>query len=188
MGYYVRTIDSKIFLDKKHFDDVYKKLCQLNDYDELKRGGSFGSNEDSNSNDRYNRSKWFSWMDYNYPETCKDMHEVLTQVGFNCEYDDDGNLVMLDYDENKTGNEDYFLCCLAGFIEDGSYLIFKGEEDDDYYRFTFQDGYMYHERGKIEIVWENPSQYEFGKLSSEDAYIKMIVEATKESVSVAELQ
>jgi hypothetical protein len=188
MGYYVRTIDSKIFLDKKHFDDVYKKLCELNDYDELKRGGSYGSNEDNNSNERYNKSKWFSWMDYNYPETCKDMHAVLTQVGFNCEYDDDGNLVMLDYEENKTGNEDYFLSCLAGFIEDGSYLTFKGEEDDDYYRFTFQDGYMYHERGRIEFVWENPSQYEFGKLSAEDAYIKMIVEATKESVSVSELQ
>ena len=188
MGYYVRTTDSKVFLDKKYFDDVYNKMCELNNFDELKRGGSYGGNQDSDPSDKYNRSKWFSWMDYNYPETCKDMHAILTQVGFNCEYDDQGNLVELYYDENKTGNEDYFLCCLAGYIEDGSFLTFKGEEDDDYYRFVFQNGEMYRQQGRIEIVWDQSSKYEFGKLSESDQYINSLFAAAKkeDSVSVPE--
>jgi hypothetical protein len=40
MGYYIGTEDVNIFLDKKHFDDVYKRMCEINDYDDLKRGGS----------------------------------------------------------------------------------------------------------------------------------------------------
>lgn len=178
MGYYVKTIDSDIFLDKVHFDAAYKKLCELNDYDELKRGGSFGGNTDQNPEDKYNRSKWFSWMDYNYPETCPDMQSVLNQAGFNCAYDENGNLIDLVYDENKTGNEDYFLCALAPFMKDGSFITFKGEEDDDYYRFRYQDGYMYHEKGYVVIDWDNQSKYEFGKLSEADAFIKKMFDDT----------
>lgn len=187
MGYYVRTIDSKVFLDKKHFDDVYKKLCELNDYDDLKRGGSHGGNQEIDTSDRYNKTKWFSWMDYNYPQTCENMHAILTQVGFDCEYDDQGNLVELDYPDNKTGNEDYFLCCLAGYIQDGSFITFKGEEDDDYYRFIFEDGYMYRQYGKVEIVYDKGDKYEFGKLSVQDSYFKTLMEEIKNNeVSIPE--
>jgi hypothetical protein len=172
MGYYVRTVESNIFLDKKHFDDAYKKLCELNDYDELKRGGSFGYNSESDASEKYNKSKWFSWMDYNYPETCSDLQSVLNQVGFTCFFDDDGNLNELLYDENKTGNEDYFLCALAEFVQDGSWIAFKGEEDDDYYRFIYENKKMYSEKGKVKIFWENVGEYEFGKLSPTDAMLK----------------
>ena len=179
MGYYVRSIHSNFFMDKVHFDAAYKKLCELNDYDELKRGGQFGSGI-KEENDKYNKNKWFSWMDYNYPETCPDMFSVLSQVGFGFDHDDEGNLVSLYYDDNKTGNEDYFLCALAPFVKDGSFIVFKGEEDDDYFRYIFKDGYMYLERGQTEITWVSPSKYEFGKLSETDLYLKNLF--AKESV------
>lgn len=161
MGYYVYTTDVDIFLDKNKFEDVYKKMCELNDYDDLKRGGSYGGNDEV-TNERYNKNKWFSWMDYNYPETCKNMEEVLTQVGFQMEFDDEGNLINLMYDYNKTGNEEYFLMCLAGYVKDGSYISFKGEEDDHYYRFIFENNRMYRYDGEIEITYSMSEVYDFG--------------------------
>lgn len=183
MGYYVKTIDSEVFLHNKDFDAAYKKLCELNNYDELKRGGSFGGNTDQNPEEKYNRSKWFSWMDYNYPDTCPDMQSVLTQVGFSCCFDDDGNLTSLIYDENKTGNEDYFLCALAEFMKDGSYLIFKGEEDDDYFRYIYMNKTMYIERGTMSITWGYPSRYTFGELSEVDAQMKELFSNSKPSIA-----
>ena len=59
MGYYTSTQDTKIFLDKKHFDAVYQKMCQLNDFHDLKRGGSFGNNNDKVEGDRYPRKRTF---------------------------------------------------------------------------------------------------------------------------------
>jgi serine/threonine protein kinase len=108
MGYFVGTEEVNIFLDKKHFEDVYKKMCELNDYDDLKRGGQFGSNDDPVEGDKYNRNKWFSWMPYNYPETCPDMESILQALGIEFTLDDNGNLTNLGY-WDKTGSEDYFL-------------------------------------------------------------------------------
>lgn len=166
MGYYTSIIDCNFFLDKIHFNDVYQKMCELNDYHDLKRGGSFGSNQDADPNERYPKDKWFSWMDYNYPETCKDIFDILDQIGL--EYTvEDGNIVNLSY-YNKTGNEDYFLNCFAGFVPDGNFITFKGEEDDDYYKFVFEDGKMARYDGSINIDWFKHEVYEIGKPTQAD--------------------
>ena len=82
MGYYVNIEDTDFFLDKKHFEDVYKKMCELNNYDALKRGGSFGSNNDLVEGEKWNRNAWFSWMEYNYPDIYSDMNSILIALGF----------------------------------------------------------------------------------------------------------
>lgn len=168
MGYYVKTNEVNVFVDKKHFDDIYKKMCELNDYHELKRGGSFGSNNDNVEDERYPRDKWFSWMAYNYPETCKNIFEILMQLGFEWELDDMRNLINLRYDYNKTGQEEYFLSCFAGYMKSGSYINFKGEEDDDYYKFYFDESSMYQLRGQVEIKYNITEKYDFGKPSKSD--------------------
>jgi hypothetical protein len=169
MGYYITTIDSEIFLDKKHFEDVYKKMCELNDFDDLKRGGMSGNKDEDGSKERYNKEKWFSWMEYNYPEIYSDMNSIWVALGFETNYDEDGNLIYLHYGD-KTGSEDYFLSCLAGFVKEGSYVEFKGEEDGDYYQYVFTNGKMLHKRGVMTIDYDRlePETYEFGKMSNSD--------------------
>lgn len=169
MGYYTDITETQIFLDKKHFDAVYEKMCKLNDYDELKRGGSFGANNDPKEGERYNSTKWFSWMDYNYPETCANMHAILIQLGFNVSYDLEGNLIDLGYSD-KTGAEDYFLSCFAGYVQDGNYIEWKGEENSDYYRFFYENGKMFYQRGEMSVDYDNISseEYVFGQMSSSD--------------------
>lgn len=167
MGYYVQSIDNDFFLDKKYFDDVYNKMCELNDYHDLKRGGSFGSNTDPIEGERYPRNKWFSWMDYNYPETCDDLFEILTRVGFEWAIDDDGNMYNLRYAYEKTGSEDYFLTCFAPFVRDGSFIEFQGE-DYDHWKYVFENGKMTYYKGRVEVIYEAVETYEFGKLSQDD--------------------
>ena len=191
MGYYIGTGDVEIFLDKKHFDDVYKKMCELNDFHELKRGGSFGANTDEVEGDRYPRNKWFSWMAYNYPEIYSDMHSILEALGFETQYDKDGNLVGLGY-YDKSGNEDYFLSCFAGYVKDGSCIEWKGEETDDYFRYIFKDGKMIHQKAEMTLKYSDADSevYEFGKPNSEDLYMeqwrKNRLEEEAKSLTVSE--
>lgn len=155
MGYYVNTEDVNILIKKEDFDAVYKIMCELNDHDELKRGGSYGGNNDQQPGDRYSRNKWFSWMDWNYPETCSNLQEVLNQVGFEVSYNDNGDINRLSY-SNKTGNEDYFLACLSGYTPDGSYIEFNGEESNDYFRYLYVDGKCIFQRANVIIDYDNP--------------------------------
>lgn len=191
MGYYIGTGDVEIFLDKKHFEDVYKKMCELNDFHELKRGGSFGANTDEVEGDRYPRNKWFSWMEYNYPEIYSDMKSILVALGFEIEYDKDGNLVGLGY-YDKSGNEDYFLSCFAGYVKDGSYIEWKGEETDDYFRYIFKDGKMIHQKAEMTLNYSDADSevYEFGKPNSDDLFMeqwrKNRLEEEAKSLTVSE--
>lgn len=186
MGYYTSIIDCDFFLDKQHFNDVYQRMCELNDYHDLKRGGSYGKNNDVDQGERYPKNKWFSWMDYNYPETCKDIFEILNQIGL--EYIlEDGDIVRLSYD-NKTGNEDYFLNCFAGFVPDGSYITFKGQEDDDYYKFVFENGKMTRYDGSVRIDWNQHEVYEIGKLTETDAITSELVKKYRESLEREKLE
>jgi hypothetical protein len=86
--------------------------------------------------------------------------------------DKDGNLVGLSY-HDKSGNEDYFFSCFAGFIKDGSFINMKGEESEDYYRYIFKDGKMIHQSADVVIKYNEVDEevYEFGKPSSSDLYM-----------------
>lgn len=169
MGYYVTTMDQNIFIDKKYFGDIYNKMCKLNDYDELKRGGSSKDGEPYEG--RYNPNKWFAWMDYNYPETCNNLQEILQQIGFEITYDDEGNITGLFYD-NKTGSEDYFLQCFAGYVPFGSFIEFKGE-DDAYYKYVYGPTSMHLYSGHLRVDYDDTPEetYEFGKMSKSDVAI-----------------
>jgi|TARA_B110001454_G_scaffold219037_1_gene249453 hypothetical protein len=124
MGYYVHIEDSNCMLPHKHADLAYWRMCALNKNDDMKRGGS--SNGD----------KWFSWMDPNYPETCKDAQAILVELGFDVEEQDDG-LVIYAYD-NKSGQEELFLGAISDLLrtvkdenstQNKPFIVWRGEDD-----------------------------------------------------------
>ena len=136
MGYYVNIIDSDFTIEKKDFNRGYEIVCKLNADDDLKGGGRFSdvptpkpaeSKSCSNNPDR-----WFSWMPWNYDEICNSLPEVLEMLGFKIDYNSDGDIIGLSYND-KTGNEDVFLNALRPIVKTGSYIIWEGE---DYYRWT----------------------------------------------------
>lgn len=133
MGYYVDTTAADIFIPKDKFEDCYKAMCKLNERDDLKSGGSWGAgisaDQPKPEGMDYHPGRWFSWMDANYPETCKSMEDILHALGFeNIDYDEEGNLIDLCY-SSKIGSEDQFFQSIAPFVKEGSYINWSGEDN-----------------------------------------------------------
>lgn len=137
MGYYVRIEEtaSDFKIKKENFERGYEIVCNLNSRDYLKRGGAYGGNPTpkpaESKSCASNPDKWFSWMPWNYDELCGNLVEVLEMVGFGVEFDDAGNISGLSYDD-KTGCEQDFLIALKPVIEEGSYLMWVGEEGEEW--------------------------------------------------------
>lgn len=128
MGYYVRIVKSTAIVPAENLERVYQIMCELNNHNELKYGGSW-------SGGRQNKW-WFSWMDENYPETCKDAKEIFEMMGFECSVSENGDL-HLDYYDQKTGQEGLFLNAITNYMtgmirwvgEDGE--VWETEFDGD---------------------------------------------------------
>ena len=150
MGYYVTLTDSDFVVPADKLDEAYEAVCKLNFTvsNDAKRGGRFPKSEDYVDNNP-NPDAWFSWMDWNYHETCKDLGEVLHNLGFDVDQDDDG--LALTYYDNKTGQEDLFIETLARFVPDGSYMDWTGE-DGERERWEVKDGKLV--RLHAEITWK----------------------------------
>jgi hypothetical protein len=97
------------------------------------------------------------------------MESILQALGIEFTLDDNGNLTNLGY-WDKTGSEDYFLSCLAGYVEDESFINWKGEESEDYYQYYFKDGKMIVKQAVITFDYESeePEVYHFGQMSKSD--------------------
>lgn len=149
MGYYVNTEDINIVIPKDLLEPAYKAVLAMNENDDLKRGGSFGPKSE--------RKCWFSWM----PEdlsTLPDLKAVLLDLGFeDTNYNANGDLVLGHYN-NKTGQEDLFLHTIAPFVEEGSYAIWKGE-DNAFYKWEFDGDAMKVIPGEIEVSWNYEGAY-----------------------------
>jgi len=104
MGYYVQIESSTFMLKKEDYEEAYKAMCALNQFDRVKRGGSMYYDEDTGDK---KENKWFSWMLPNYPDVHNTAIDILTELGFEINTSETG-LEIGGYD-NKTGQEDLFL-------------------------------------------------------------------------------
>jgi hypothetical protein len=128
MGYYVSIEESTFQIPVENLDAAYKAMCELNYTvpNSQKRGGSHPGKDKA---PEYGPHKccWFSWMDWNYDEKCKNAEEVLREVGFYSYISENGNLHIDGYD-SKTGQEDLFLKAISTLSK--GYIIWKGEEGE----------------------------------------------------------
>ena len=130
MGYYVEITESTFTIPKANLAAAYERMVALNDHDDLKRGGQWPA-EDMTADERvatgYNPSKWFSWMEPNYPGVVADTNGVLEMLGFETETDENGDVLVRGYD-NKTGQEDIFLTAISDLAT--GYLVWRGEQGE----------------------------------------------------------
>ena len=129
MGYYIHIEDSNCMLPEKHFNLAYWRMCDLNKHDELKRGGSYSKNEDGTEN----VTKWFSWMEENYPEICTTAQEIIEELGFEVEVIEDEGIIIHGYD-NKSGQEELFLSSISDLLVQHKgdvrpFIVWRGEDD-----------------------------------------------------------
>lgn len=137
MGYYVTMMDAYLSIPKAKEQAAYEALCNLNNRNDLKTGGRYPRPEPLP--DGPNENVWFSWMDWNYPETCKNVTEILQQIGFDVMEQDDC-IRIIGYDD-KTGCEQMFLSALTPFFEEG-YAEWRGEDGEEW-RCSYRDGKAY---------------------------------------------
>lgn len=158
MGYYVNG-NGHITINAENYDAAFNELALLNANDELKTGGRYGGEPaekpvDSTSVAK-NPDKWFSWMEWNYDEIYTTVKEIFEQVGFEVteDFDEDGNSVSitLAHYDNKMGAEKHFVKSIAPYVEDGSIMEWRGE-DDDMWRWVFEDGTMKNQEAQINWV------------------------------------
>ena len=146
MGYYVMTKEVSFMIPKEKLDEAFKAVCELNQHNDLKRGGRWPRDE----KDGPHENVWFSWMPWDYHETCDGLGEVLEHLGFEVADTENGGLVILYYD-SKTGQETLFLEALAPFVAEGSFIEWMGE-DQTFWRDFVKDGKLIQQAPNI--TWE----------------------------------
>ena len=120
MGYYVYIQQSTFKLPAKDYDAAYEAMCALNQYDDIKRGGSFGGPGKD--------IKWFSWMAEDYPSECSNAQEILEMLGFACVEED--NALTIDQYDSKMGQEDLFLEAICPWAS--GHIVWCGESGDSW--------------------------------------------------------
>lgn len=118
MGYYVTLEESTFTLPTDELDEAYRRMCNLNERDDLKNGGSYSGGKMT--------AKWFSWMPENYPETCENADSIFRELGFQTEQSAEG-LKLVGYD-SKTGQEELFLQAVCDLAAADSRMYWIGED------------------------------------------------------------
>lgn len=148
MGYYVTLTGADFRIPEAKWTDAFNSVAELNQYDDLKNGGSFGPDGQT--------EKWFAWMPKDYPadavQAWKDgdvshpLFFVFKQLGFELTVLD-GYMHLEAYD-SKAGDEDHFLDAVAAFVTPGSWIEWRGE-DDTMWRQEFDGKSMKVKEGRV---------------------------------------
>lgn len=132
MGYNVITSAINVTIPAGKVQACYEALCALNARDDLKIGTRRPNPTPKPADSKSVASspdKWFSWMPWNYDETCKTLQDIWEEVGFDCVKNADGS-VSLEFYDGKTGCERTFLREAAPYIKPGSYVVWAGDDGD----------------------------------------------------------
>lgn len=159
MGYSAEVTEADFIIPAARLDDLYVVLCALNDYNGLKSGRNTNPAPDRGATP----DRWFAGMTWNYPDTCSDAAEVLNMAGFDTVTTFEGDLEIIGYYGEKVRDEDKFLMVAALCADEGSYLIWQGE-DGDVWRHRVVNSRLLTEEGRItfESREEDPINFDTG--------------------------
>ena len=146
MGYYVETTASNITIPYEAFVPICKHLLDegiMTNYKEMSGGDMKGD-------------KWYSWVTMSELENslkANNLIEVFTMFGYEVGTDcleKNPTITDLSYNQ-KSGNEIVLLRMIAPFIENDSYIDWKGE-GGELYRWEFFEQELIEREGVITWV------------------------------------
>lgn len=118
MGYYMDQTDSKFVMKKENFGKALQAL----------KGVFIPENMTCIDYVYGKKYPHFSWVDTNVVLKAKTIEEALKEIRYEPEYDNEGNIVNVEFTGEKFGDEEIFFMALAPYIEKGSYISFEGED------------------------------------------------------------
>lgn len=129
MGYCIEMTESKFTIKKENFENALKSLKAV------------FVPENMNCYDYINGKKYhhFSWVNTRTVLESINIVEALEEIRYAPQFDQDSNICNVEFIGEKYGDEQIFFDALVPYVENGSYLCFKGE-DGDTWRWIFNDG------------------------------------------------
>ena len=130
MGYCIEMLDSKFKIKKEDFDKALESLKSVFVKDRMTCQDSSGYH--------------YSWINTNYVLEAETLSEALEEIRYETIYDDNGNIIQVEFTGEKLGDDMIFFEALAPYVEDESYISFAGE-----------DGYLWKyifEKGKVKEI------------------------------------
>lgn len=143
MGYYVTLVDADFIIPAAKRAAAFAALKRLNgpEYDEYKVVSNTPGDEAR-----------FPWMPTLWDETCTSIGDVLELLGFEFDYLRNADTAIYRYDGKWSDHIELFLSTLAPFVDDGSFLIFGGEQPMDFWKYVVEDGELVCYNGKPQWV------------------------------------
>ena len=125
MGYYITQGETEILIKAEHHMAIVQKIKEF----------VYGGNH-------------FDWTNDNTILNTFSVEIIFSEVGWNPQYDEQGDIIGLEFVCEKLGSEDVFFELIAEFVEDGSYITIHGECEDSW-RYVFNNGKMQILQGRI---------------------------------------
>lgn len=91
------------------------------------------------------------WVNSTDLEEAETLTEALRKCGWDAKLDAAYNIVSIQFEWEKIGDEDVLFNAVAPFVKEGSFIHMVGG-DGDHWRWVFRNGGCVEETGKI--VWE----------------------------------
>lgn len=132
MGYCITQSCSEFFIPKENIPDLIKAIRSLSgkDYEDQRRGGSYISGGTKNQS-------WFSWVDMSFVNS-NDIQDIFDCWRWNVELDDEGNIDVILFRGEKSGEDKLLFDTIAPFVKTGSFIEMTGE-DGYCWRWLFKD-------------------------------------------------
>jgi len=118
MGYYITQLDSKIFISNENKSKALQAIKTVN-------------------------RRHYDWLVNNYETflNAQSLEGGLLDWGYISEYDVIGNIINVQIDKEKMGGEEEIFKAMSPFIEDGSYIEYRGD-DGKQWKWIFEKGKM----------------------------------------------
>jgi|TARA_R100001530_G_C4306303_1_gene151765 hypothetical protein len=126
MGYYMSQVDQRFRIDKENKEaalDAIKALKAESRYD---------------------------WVDEEEYTTAEELEGGLLAWRWRADLDKDGNVVGIQFDGEKLGDDEVLMRAIAPFVKHGSFIEMVGE-DQDWWRWSFRNGKAY--AAEPTVIW-----------------------------------
>ena len=118
MGYYMDQTDSKFVIKKENFENALNAL----------KAAFVPEKMDCVDYIHGKQHPHFSWVDTQTVLNAEKLEDALVEIRYEPKYNNNGNIVNVEFTGEKYGSEVVFFTALAPYVEKDSYIAFKGED------------------------------------------------------------
>lgn len=140
MGYSASLVASSFRIDRDHHKAALAAVKALLDRPDLMSG--------KRTQGGRLISQHFAWVDSDKLLAARTLPDAIAEWGWEVEQDDDYNIVDIDFDSEKLGDEDALWAALAPYVATGSHIEMVGE-DGERWRWLFRNGRVIHQEPTI---------------------------------------